>query len=102
MVWQNNAGATMSFINWDGGYAEGDGSNYKISLDTSTLGLASDGLLAWRSVNNVFGGAPDTGLAREAAGVVKVTNGSSGYGVVDAGGLSINGTALATSRCQEM
>lgn len=96
VLWQNNAGSTMSFINWDGGFAEGDGTNYKISLDTSTLGMSSDALVAWRSVNNVFSGTPDTGLARESAGIVKVTNGASGYGTLDAGGLSINGTALAT------
>jgi hypothetical protein len=97
VLWQNNAGSTMSFINWDGGFAEGDGTNYKISLDTSTLGMSSDSLVAWRSVNNVFSGAPDTGLARESAGIVKVTNGASGYGTLDTGGLSINGTALATT-----
>ncbi|MGD0360275.1 MAG: hypothetical protein ABSC93_05370 [Bryobacteraceae bacterium] len=97
VLWKNNAGGNIAFINWDGGYAEGDGTNYKISLDTSTLGLSSDSLLAWRSMNNVFAGAPDTGLARESAGVVKVTNGSSGYGTLDAGALSINGTALATT-----
>jgi hypothetical protein len=96
VLWQNNAGSTMSFINWDGGYAEGDGTNYKISLDTATLGMSSDSLVAWRSVNNVFSGTPDTGLARESAGVVKITNGSSGYGTLDAGGLSINGAVLAT------
>jgi hypothetical protein len=96
VLWQNNAGATMSFINWDGGFAEGDGTNYKISLDTSTLGMSSDSLIAWRPLNNVFSGTPDTGLARESAGILKVTNGASGYGTLDAGGLSINGTALAT------
>jgi hypothetical protein len=97
VLWQNNAGSTMSFINWDGGFAEGDGTNYKISLDTGTLGMSSDSLVAWRSVNNVFSGTPDTGLVRESAGIVKVTNGSSGYGTLDTGGLSINGTALATA-----
>ena len=96
VLWQNNAGATMSFINWDGGFAEGDGTNYKISLDTSTLGMSSDSLITWRPLNNVFSGTPDTGLARESAGILKVTNGASNYGTLDAGGLSINGTALAT------
>ena len=97
VLWQNNAGSTMSFINWDGGFAEGDGTNYKISLDTNTLGMSSDSLVAWHSLNNVFSGTADTGLARESAGVVKVTNGSSGYGTLDTGGLSINGTPLATA-----
>jgi co-chaperonin GroES (HSP10) len=97
VLWQNNAGSTMSFINWDGGFGEGDGANYKISLDTNTLGMSSDTLVAWHSVNNVFSGTPDTGLARESAGIVKVTNGASGYGTLDAGGLSINGTPLSTA-----
>ena len=97
VLWQNNAGNTMSFINWDGGYAEGDGICYKISLDTSTETLSSDSVIVWHSANNAFTGVADTGLAREAAGgILKVTNGAGGYGVLDAGGLKINGTALAT------
>lgn len=97
VIWQNNAGNTMSFINWDGGYAEGDGTNYKITVDTSTETLSSDSVIVWHSVNNAFSGVADTGLAREAAGgTLKVTNGSGGYGTLDAGGLEINGTALAT------
>ncbi|MGA3044952.1 MAG: hypothetical protein ABSF54_29600, partial [Bryobacteraceae bacterium] len=97
VIWQNNAGNTMSFINWDGGYAEGDGTNYKITLDTSTETLSSDSVIVWHSLNNAFSGVADTGLAREAAGgILKVTNGASGYGVLDAGGVKINGTALAT------
>lgn len=98
ILWQNNAGATMSFINWDGGYAEGDGTNYKISVDTSTETLSSDSVIVWHSVNNAFSGVADTGLAREAAGgILKITNGAGGYGILDAGGLEINGTVLATS-----
>jgi hypothetical protein len=96
VLWLNNAGNTMSFINWDGGYAEGDGTNYKISVDTSTETLSSDSVIVWHGVNNAFSGVPDTGLARETAGgILKVTNGASGYGVLDAGGLEINGSALA-------
>lgn len=97
VLWQNYAGTTMSFINWDGGYAEGDGANYKISLDTSTETLSSDSVVVWHNVNNAFAGSPDTGLAREAAGgILKVTNGAAGYGVLDAGGVEINGIPLAT------
>lgn len=95
LLWKDYAGNNIALINWDGGYAEGDGTNYKISLDTTTLGMSSDSLVSWHSVNNVFAGTLDTGLARESAGTVKVTNGSSGYGTLDAGGLKINGTSLA-------
>ncbi|HXM44140.1 MAG TPA: hypothetical protein VN924_23090 [Bryobacteraceae bacterium] len=98
ILWQNNAGATMSFINWDGGYAEGDGTNYKISVDTSTETLSSDSVIVWHNLNNAFSGAADTGLARETAGgILKVTNGAGGYGILDAGGLEINGATFATT-----
>ena len=51
----------------------------------------------WKNSNNVYAGAYDVGLARAVAGgILKVTNGSNGYGTLDAGGLSINGTPLAT------
>jgi hypothetical protein len=97
VIWKNYAGSNIAFINWDGGYAEGDGNNYKISLDTSTLGLSSDSLVTWHSVNNVFAGAADTGLARESAGMVKVTNGAGGYGALDAGAYSASGVVGVTS-----
>jgi hypothetical protein len=97
VLWKNNAGGNIAFINWDGGYSEGDGTNYKISLDTSTLSLSSDSMLVWHSVNSTFSGTLDTGLVRESAGIVKVTNGASGYGAVDAGGYNASGTAGVTS-----
>jgi hypothetical protein len=97
VLWKNNAGNNIAFINWDGGYAEGDGTNYKISMDTSTLAMSSDSLMIWHSVNNAFAGVADTGLARESAGVVKVTNAAAGYGTVDAGGYSASGAAGVTS-----
>ena len=50
VLFQNNAGSVMSFINWDGGFAEGDGANYKISLDTVTAGLSSDSIIAWHNL----------------------------------------------------
>jgi hypothetical protein len=95
LLFQNNAGTVMSFINWDGGFAEGDGTNYKISLDGATAALSSDAILAWHSQNNVFAGTIDTGLARGSAGVLTVTNGSSGYGTLNAGALQVQGTPLA-------
>lgn len=102
VLWKNNAGNNIAFINWDGGYAEGDGTNYKISMDTSTLALASDGVLVWRNLNNVFSGAADTGLIRESAGAVKVTNGASGYGSLDAGGYSASGvTGVTATTCTQ-
>jgi len=97
VLWKNNAGSNIAFINWDGGYSEGDGTNYKISMDTSTLSLSSDTVVVWHSVNSTFSGTLDTGLLRESAGILKVSNGASGYGAVDAGGYSASGAAGVTS-----
>jgi hypothetical protein len=97
ILWQNNAGSNLAFVNWDGGYATGDGTNYKISLDTETVGLSSDALVVWHNVNNVFSGSGDVGLQRSVAGVLKVTAGASGYGAIDSGGYSASGTAGVTS-----
>jgi hypothetical protein len=97
ILWQNNAGSNVAFINWDGGYATGDGTNYKISLDTETVSLSSDALMVWHNVNNVFSGAADVGFQRESAGLLKVTAGASGYGAIDSGGYSASGTAGVTS-----
>jgi hypothetical protein len=96
LLFQNNAGNVMSFINWDGGFAEGDGSNYKISLDTVTAGLSSDSIIVWHNQNSAFAGSIDTGLARGSAGVLKVTNGASGFGTLNVGALKVQGTPLAT------
>lgn len=48
-------------------------------ISASGLQLASSGVLGWSSTGSYSGGK-DTGLARSAAGVVKVTNGSTGTG----------------------
>lgn len=45
----------------------------------------------WSSVDLNSESSPDTGLARESAGVVKVTDGNSGYGAIDTNGYSASG-----------
>ncbi len=51
------------------------------------------GVFAWSAATQ-FGGAPyDLALAKKSSGILKVTNGSSGYGAVDASGYSASGTA---------
>jgi hypothetical protein len=68
------------------------------SLDYFVNGLAfgNTRTLFWSSTVNYYDTA-DTGLTRGSAGVVKVTNGSSGYGVIDASGHSASGTAGVTA-----
>ena len=92
----NNAGTKCGFMGTSG-LAMGDCTNYKFLFSGSTAGMASDAVWNWKNSNNAYAGAYDVGLARAVAGgILKVTNGSSGYGTLDAGGLSINGTPLAT------
>jgi len=94
---QNSAGSKIAQINYDGGYWEGDGTNYKFAFQTSTLGLSSDAVFAFKNANNAFSGAYDLGFVRGTVGVLKITNGSSGYGAVDASGYSASGVAGVTS-----
>ncbi len=56
--------------------------------------LPSTGVLNWSSTTNVSAGR-DTGLARSAAGVVKVTDGSTNLGRILTGGGSVTSPALA-------
>ncbi|HKX73157.1 MAG TPA: right-handed parallel beta-helix repeat-containing protein [Candidatus Saccharimonadales bacterium] len=54
-------------------------------IATGTAGLfvaRNDGGVAWVSDTNAGGGTMDVGLARDAAGVVKITNGSTGTGLL--------------------
>jgi len=58
------------------------GAGYDAAVGGSYGGvkLASGKLLNWSSTTDALSGASDTGLARSAAGVVKVTDGSTGIG----------------------
>jgi hypothetical protein len=55
-----------------------------------SLNVASGCNFAWSSNSQGFAAA-DTGLSRESAGVLKVNNGSTGYGAIDASGYSASG-----------
>lgn len=57
------------------------------------LSLSSSSPVNWSSGATFYTGAFDTGLNRGSAGVVKVTNGRSGYGAIDASGFSVSGVA---------
>ena len=60
------------------------GSTGKVRAGPTRLDLSSDTPTVWMAGTEVAGGTPDTGLSRSAARVVRVTNGSTGYGTVRA------------------
>lgn len=77
---QNNAGATMSQIGPQGDWATYNPSNGKLKSDWdyTQLALASDVVIHWNATDNLNSFSIDTGLARNAAGVVEVNNGTPG------------------------
>jgi hypothetical protein len=69
----------------------------EVAYQSTVLG-SSSWSINWVSASTWFTGSPDTGLARSAAGVVKVTNGSSGSGKLLVGGATFLGeTSSATT-----
>jgi hypothetical protein len=70
---------------------------FSIGYSSATdLRMLSTSVLNWTNSTGSFAG-PDTGLARSLAGIVKVTNGSSSYGTLDAGNLFISGIGVYQS-----
>lgn len=63
-------------------------------LDGAEIKMWNGELISWSSTSGL-GGTSDAGLARGGAGVVKATNGSSGYGAIDASAYKVSGTAGA-------
>lgn len=53
-------------------------------LNSSGIGMNASKILTWGPDAGVVSSSPDIGLARPAIGVLKVTDGSSGYGFVRA------------------
>lgn len=77
LVWENLAGSAAML------YANSSGSSWVIKSDAD---------FGWAQDTNAFSGK-DTGLTRAAAGVARVTNGSSGVGMLLAGALVEANTA---------
>lgn len=82
--WQNNAGSTMAYIT-SGGYVFGTGAffgggNGVLSLGyyDAQLALASNYPVAWSNTSGDVSATRDTGLARNAAGIVETNNGTAG------------------------
>jgi hypothetical protein len=60
----------------------GDG---KVTVSATQVALASDVQIAWYNDPDIASGAADVGLERVSAGVVEVTNGSTGSGQLNVG-----------------
>ena len=58
------------------------GRTFVASATAGGLAMANDGQVKWTADTNAGGGTIDTGLARDSAGVLKTTNGSSGNGAL--------------------
>lgn len=60
---------------------ENDVGRQKLRFSTTSLQVVAGVQFCWNSsTNDINGGSPDTGLARDAAGAVRVTDGDSGAG----------------------
>lgn len=57
--------------------------------------LANQTPLLWSTGTNFYTGTPDIGLIRGGVGILKATNGSTGYGTLDVLGLKASGAAGA-------
>lgn len=79
----NGGEGNVTLNAYNSGFGRNDAGNilsarYSSSLNTIALGVLTG--LTWVDVANSLTGTPDTGLARDAAGVLKVTDGSTGTG----------------------
>jgi hypothetical protein len=82
------------------GVSSKSGATYKWIANNSNVLQASDIPIAWSSTTSAQGSV-DSGFARDAAGVVRVTDGSSGYGQVKAAGAVTAGT-MTLARTAEL
>jgi hypothetical protein len=74
-----------------------------VNADTKTISVGSNGQYVFTSGLDSFGTVRDTGIARESAGVLKVTNGSTGNGALSFGNaqlLSETATLATTTATQ--
>lgn len=100
LLLQNNSGINVALIGPDGTYAVldgnagGDGSKYRSGQNYAGFSLYNAGSVLWSSTDT-YSGTKDLGLARSAAGVLKVTNGSTGFGIADALAFRISGAAAS-------
>lgn len=81
--WKNVSAVTLASISALGAFngAQVIVSN-KHNINTASLALASDVPLTFQDGTSIFAGTPDLGLARDAAGRLRVSNGSTGLGQI--------------------
>jgi len=84
--WQNNAGTVQASISAGGSYFVNGGALYngKVAIGYNTsaeLVSTSDSSIKWVSTTNLTN-SYDLGLARNAAGVLRVTDGSTGTAII--------------------
>jgi hypothetical protein len=89
--WQNSSGTSLAYFNVNGSlYAASLANTGNDYLFTATRAeFASDYVLAWVNNTNLTIGARDIGLERQAAGILEVTNGSTGLGYLKAGSFDL-------------
>ncbi len=85
--------AQLWFIDANGFQCRRNGAADSTVFNNVGVTLNSNGLVRWTS--GTLDDPTDTGLVRLSAGVVKVTNGSSGYGAIDASAYKVGGVAGA-------
>lgn len=72
-----NAG---SYINLVANGLYGGSGGWALEDSSNALVLSSGSKITWQSAANYYSGSPDIGLARSAAGILAVTDGSTGQG----------------------
>jgi hypothetical protein len=86
------ASAIFHFDTGGGGYQTAT-----VNANSGNITICSTGLLSWSASANAIGYTGDVALARSAAGVLKVTNGSSGAGVIQTPALTVATLPAATT-----
>lgn len=85
----NGAGAILWYIDGNGFYSRSQEASDSTGLIYNGLVLNSAATIRW--FPGPINTTPDTAIARVSAGLLKITDASSGYGSIDAGGYAVGG-----------
>lgn len=82
-AWQDAAGSTLAWVSALGGIAAASFVNSAnlIGIGGGQIGIASSASIVFSSTN-AWSGSPDLGFVRDAAGRLRVSNGSTGLGSI--------------------
>ena len=97
LIFQTNAGLPSIYLGASSGVAFGNGTVWDLFYNSPNMALSSGFAFKWNSAATVLGGgagSADVGIDRESAGILQITNGSAGYGTVDAGSFYLHGAPL--------